>query len=248
MIYSQLSSSKGESQGLVIFSHGIGEHSGLYETFSNYIVEAGFDFLSYDIRGHGLSDGFDKKTDFSIYIEDLEILIKKHQKKDQKVFLIGHSFGAIISNYYATKFKVDGVISIGYQHFILKKIKYLGFLMPNKKLVFNWQDPRSRTFKDKKDYEDPKLLKFIKFKYIYQALYKGNKYIIKHINQINSPYLIIHGGADLIVDLSNACTFFKRLNTKKDIIIYPNTHHDVLLDVDKMLVYSDIVSWLKQQQ
>ena len=128
---------------LVVFTHGIGEHSGLYLGFKDYLVQNGFSVLLYDLRGHGESESLEGFKDYKVFINDLHDLIINNRKKGQKVFLIGQSLGAIISNAYLTYQKdIDGIISMSYQYRYIRKVKYLGFIFPNKVLKFNWRDPR----------------------------------------------------------------------------------------------------------
>ncbi|PKK86966.1 MAG: hypothetical protein CVV63_02745 [Tenericutes bacterium HGW-Tenericutes-8] len=237
------------SDTLIIFSHGIGEHQGIYESFKNQLVDANYSVLLYDIRGHGQSHTLAGQKSYQIFMDDLSSLVDTYRQQYKKIYLIGHSFGAIISNMYAQLIgNIDGVISIGYQYKIIKKVKYLGFLLPRKQLVFNWSDKNSRHEKTEAEMNDPLLLKSIKFRWLYQTLIKMNAYIHKHVKDVKIPYLILHGGSDRIVDVNNACYFFSALeNAKKEIIIYPNSYHDLLLDIDKDIVIKDIIRYLQAQ-
>lgn len=246
MINSTLHKAKNNNM-LVIFSHGIGEHQGLYEDFKNALVGSGISVLLYDIRGHGNSSRLEPFKTYQVFVDDLARLVKEYRVAYKQIFLIGHSFGAIISNLYASqKADIDGVVSIGYQYKILKIVRFLGFLMPFKRLKFNWSDEKSRHVKTAGEINDPLLLKYIKFRWLYQVLYKANKVIMKSKLDYQIPYLVLHGGSDKIVDPNNAYYFFEGIQSKdKHIIIYPNSYHDVLLDIDKELVYKDIILFLK---
>lgn len=246
MIYSTIYKAK-DNNMLVIFSHGIGEHQGIYETFKNALVHQGINVLLYDIRGHGKSESLKPYKTYQVFIDDLSKLVSANRQTYKKIFLIGHSFGSIISNLYAVlKDDIDGVISIGYQYKIIKIVKYLGFFLPFKSLKFNWADEKSRHEKSIEEINDPLLLKSINFRWLYQTLYKANNFILKHTLKKQMPYLILHGGSDKIVDPNNACYFYEHLKSNdKSIIIYPNSYHDLLLDIDKEIVVKDIILFLK---
>lgn len=47
----------GATQGTVLIVHGLGEHSGRYDTLARDLNAAGWRVVSYDHRGHGQSDG-----------------------------------------------------------------------------------------------------------------------------------------------------------------------------------------------
>ncbi len=237
------------SNPLLIFTHGIGEHSGLYQSFKDYLVEEGFCVLLYDLRGHGQSDGLKPYKRYDIFLEDLHELVSKYKKPNQKVFLIGQSLGALISNAYMCKYHdVDGIVSLGYQYDYLSKVRLFGFLFPNKVLKLNWTDPRSRHVKHDSDINDPLLLKQIEFRWLYQTLIKANQLIHKHAGMLKTDILLLHGGQDVIVETKNAFHYYESLKAaNKEIIIYPNSKHDILLDVDKLILYKDIVEWLKSK-
>lgn len=92
----------------IIVTHGLGEHgdrhSHLNELFSQY-----FNICTYDLRGHGKSDG--KKgyaKHFYEFSEDLHSIItflkKEYQMK--RYILIGHSMGGLVTSSYMQK-RVD---------------------------------------------------------------------------------------------------------------------------------------------
>ena len=149
-----------KSDTLLIFSHGIGEHQGLYTQFKNKLISANYSVLLYDIRGHGQSDTLKGYKSYQVFIDDLGKLVQTYRSDYKKIYLIGHSFGAIISNMYAQlRDNIDGVISIGYQFKVIKKVKYLGWLLPNKRLNFNWANQNSRHQKSEQDIHNPFLTK-----------------------------------------------------------------------------------------
>lgn len=230
---------------LIIFTHGIGEYGLLYEGIAKRFQAAGYACLVYDVRGHGQSVPLGVLKDYKQLIDDLDGVIAK-EKKDRKVYLMGHSLGALISHLYATsRPNVAGVISIGYHYHIIRVVKWLGFLFPKRKLHLNWADPKSRHQKTEAEINDPMLLKFVTFKMLYETIYKANKYIHKQLGFYQPDLLVIHGGSDAIVPLSNAHALYDKANAKnKDIIIYPNSYHDVLLDTDQDLVINDVIAWL----
>lgn len=230
---------------LIIFTHGIGEYGLLYAEIAKRFNAAGYAFLVYDVRGHGQQIPLGVLKDYKHLIEDLDEIIAQ-EKKDRKVFLMGHSLGALISHLYATsRPDIQGVISIGYHYHIISMVKWLGFLFPKRKLHLNWADPKSRHEKTEAEIHDPMLLKFVTFKMLYETIYKANKYIHKQLDTYKPDLLVIHGGSDLIVPLDNAHALYDKASTKnKDIIIYPDSYHDVLLDLDQDLVISDILAWL----
>lgn len=73
----------------------------------------GFFVAFYDQRGSGLSQRHDESIyNTQLMIDDLDAVIEHYQSQDQKLFLVGHSWGAILATGYINQYpnKVDGVI------------------------------------------------------------------------------------------------------------------------------------------
>ena len=231
---------------LVLFSHGLGEYGTLYEPLAKQLNAAGYSVILYDVIGHGVLEPKGTLKDYQDLIKDIDEILNQN-RRDRKVFLMGHSMGAMISNLYAvTNREIDGVISIGYQYHPIKAVKWMGLLFPKKRLYLNWSDPRSRHEKTNADIEDPNLLKSVSFKFLYETIHKANKVVRQGLKQYPCPILVIHGGADKIVPLHNAHALYDHLPKPKEMIVYPDSYHDVLLDIDQALVVEDIINWLNQ--
>ncbi len=68
--------------------------------------------VAYDQRGFGTSDK-PERVSFEEYLSDLEALLRKLDLKDEDVILIGHSFGGMVSEWYAGTHTVRGLVLIG---------------------------------------------------------------------------------------------------------------------------------------
>ena len=80
--------------------HGLGEHSGRYAQWADWLNQAGYSVLSYDLRGHGKSGGLrGHVTSFDEYLRDTDSLFLevKNRFPNSACFLYGHSLGAIIA-------------------------------------------------------------------------------------------------------------------------------------------------------
>src|SRR5690625_2382014 len=87
----------------LIFTHGLGEYSKSYEETAKYFNELGFYVITYDIRGHGKSEGERGSIgSFKLFLDDLNELVNFAYKNTNKVFLVGHSMGGVITNLYTS--------------------------------------------------------------------------------------------------------------------------------------------------
>jgi len=60
-------------KAILLVVHGIAEHSGRYTNLVNYFVPKGYAVYSFDLRGHGKSDGKRSYVErFSYYLDDLQ--------------------------------------------------------------------------------------------------------------------------------------------------------------------------------
>jgi len=85
----------------VVFSHGLGEHSGRYHKLGELLASKGYAVYAMDHQGHGQSEGTRLYVKwFSDFITDVHHLteIAKAEHPDvEKVHLLGHSMGALIA-------------------------------------------------------------------------------------------------------------------------------------------------------
>ncbi len=85
---------------VVVFQHGMGEHSGRYQHLLNAFDNTGTAFYALDARGHGRSPGRrGYLTHFERFADDLGDLIRmtRSENDGQPVFLLGHSLGGVIA-------------------------------------------------------------------------------------------------------------------------------------------------------
>ncbi|MGI6786974.1 MAG: lysophospholipase [Acholeplasmataceae bacterium] len=240
----------------VIFSHGIAEHHLRYKNLINYLNENEYNVLAYDLRGHGRSGG--KRgyiKSYNVFVEDLNSLILYAKNKyKHKIFLIGHSLGALINNLYAvskSKLDVDGIIASGTAGDFTKSTNFLR-IFPGKLIGFL----KIRTnFKDPNLYSDPTqvinfekddyLLDYFYLSLIDQTMIKGMRRLKKRMNQIEVPYLFIHGNEDRVVPPRSSENIYSKIRSyDKKRILYPGLKHNILNDDRSEVVYNDIVVWL----
>ena len=89
----------GESKGLLVITHGHGEHSDSYHRLVRALEDLNLTILGWDLRGHGKSDGQrGYAANFSDYTRDFEVLVNKvvPSRKQKHIFYFAHSFGALI--------------------------------------------------------------------------------------------------------------------------------------------------------
>jgi acylglycerol lipase len=86
-------------KAVLAFVHGHGTHSRRYEEWFQAFVRLGFAVISFDLRGHGRSDGKRGTIHrYTEYLEDTSLLMQKARENFRgiPIVLYGHSMGATI--------------------------------------------------------------------------------------------------------------------------------------------------------
>ena len=244
---------------VLIFVHGLNEHSGRYANPIRYFGKKGYTLCLFDQRGHGKSDGLRSFVgDFSSYVKDLQLfteLVRK-EEKGKKIFMVGHSMGGQVLINYLAKVKppVDGFITSSANIRMALNIpwlkKMLAFklsgLFPNLSLP-NEIDPKwiSRDTEVVRAYKkDPYVSKNITLK-LAAALMQNQEKIMGMAAHIAIPALILHAGDDHICAKEGSAEFFHRLKSDdKDFKIYDGFYHELFNEYGKEEVFRDMEEWM----
>ena len=240
-------------KGRVFIVHGICEHSGRYEYLAKELNKANYSVITYDLRGHGKSDGKRGYVEsFFDHVDDLSDVIDSYQNKTGKQFLLGHSMGGLIGHLYMIREpKVDGYIASGAPTDYLKRVKplrligykWFGFL--NIKNTFGNNTLTHDEVIEKYYQTDPLNLKKYSIRLGGEMFVGGVKHLNKHLYRNEKPILILHGGLDSIVPVEHSRRIEGLLSTKdKQLIIYENNFHEIFNELNKDDVITDCVRWL----
>lgn len=117
-LYYQSWAPDGVPTAVLIVVHGIAEHSGRYSNLVNYFVPKGYAIYSFDLRGHGKSEGKRGYVErFSYYLDDVKTYydMVRQENKSAKIFLVGFSMGGTIATAYAINHQseLNGLILSG---------------------------------------------------------------------------------------------------------------------------------------
>lgn len=89
------------AKGTILFTHGQAEHSECYLRLIQAFENEAWNFIGWDMRGHGKSAGIrGYAKDFKDYILDYQLFVKLCQAlpevKSKPVVLLGHSMGGLV--------------------------------------------------------------------------------------------------------------------------------------------------------
>ena len=116
-------------KGVVQISHGVGEHAGRYKSIAKKLNKKGYTVYANDHRIHGKSAktedylGFyDGENYFLDAVEDMYELSKiiKEENPTEKIILLGHSMGSLLSRFYVTKYgeNIEALLLSGTANFM----------------------------------------------------------------------------------------------------------------------------------
>jgi alpha-beta hydrolase superfamily lysophospholipase len=93
-----------EARAHLVLVHGYAEHIGRYGHVMDDFASHGLAVHGFDCRGHGKSEGQRGHVkQFAHYLDDLDLVLERVRVAagDKKVFLLGHSHGALIATKHA---------------------------------------------------------------------------------------------------------------------------------------------------
>jgi acylglycerol lipase len=248
---------EGRARAVVVFVHGFKSHSGFYEWPARELARQGFWVSALDLRGHGRSEG-DRLFvgSFADYVADVDgtIALAKARRPGLPVFLLGHSAGGVIACLYAVDHgsEIAGLISESFAHelpapdFALAVLKGIGTIAPHAHVL----SLKSEDFSRDPEYvarmnADPLIPTFGYPAQTVAELVRADARLRGEFSKITVPVLILHGTADKAAKPHGSQRFHESAgSTDKTLTLYDGYFHDLLNDVGKERVLTDITRWI----
>jgi acylglycerol lipase len=251
-----------EPKGFVIIVHGYAEHCARYKFVAKHLTDNGYAVFSFDLRGHGRSEG--AKTfinSYDEYLSDLDLFLSrvKAQAKEKPIFLLGHSMGGAISTLFTItrKPEIRGLIlsaaalkiSASISPLLVRLSGVIGQILPTVKTIklnsrYISRDPEVVSVYD----SDP---------FIYRGgipartgaeLTSAINQIQKSMSTLELPLLIMHGTDDRLTDMEGSKQLFAKASSNdKTLKLYDGLYHEILNEPEKERVLGDIVEWMDKR-
>jgi alpha-beta hydrolase superfamily lysophospholipase len=247
----------GEPRAVVVISHGLNAHSGLYQWAAQQLTANGLAVYALDHRGRGRSEGerfFVKK--FAHWTSDLATFIDivKTREPGLPVFLLGHSAGGVIACAYALEHQdeIAGLICEDFAYQVpapdiaLAIIKGVSHVAPHAQILKLKNEDFSR------DPEvvvalnaDPLIANESQPSETVAELVRADELLEKNVRLITLPLLILHGTADKVTKPSGSKELYEQAGSRdKTLKLYEGHFHDLLADIGKQQVMADIQAWI----
>ncbi|MCG8472792.1 MAG: lysophospholipase [Desulfobacterales bacterium] len=241
---------------VVVMVHGLAEHLGRYDQLTRELNEADFTVYRFDNQGHGRSGGErGYLEDFTRFLDDADILVEKAKKEvpEVPVFMLGHSMGGFIAAGYGVKYpgKLTGQILSGgavtplplFEGF--KSIDFTGeprVKVPN---ALSALICRNQVVVDAYT-NDPLVLKEICQGLLGEVFVNGTAWLEAYLSSYACPCLILHGDDDQIVTPKASQVMFDTITSHdKTLTFYPHFYHEILNEVGRDFVVSDVIGWME---
>ena len=245
------------ARGVVAIVHGVKSHSGYYQWAANQLVAQGLAVYAVDLHGRGKSDGERFYLEkFEDYLDDVNALVAlaKSRQPSRPLFLLGHSAGGVVSSVYTLEHQAElaGLIceSFAFQvfapDFALAVLKGLSHVAPHLHVL----DLKTEDFS-----RDPQVVQAMKDDLLIAGevqptntvaeLVRADERLDREFPLITLPVLILHGTGDKVTRAAGSQRFFDNAGSRdKTLKLYEGHAHDLLNDIDKEQVMSDIVAWI----
>tara|TARA_B110001454_G_C12723326_1_gene436686 strand:- start:47126 stop:47983 length:858 start_codon:yes stop_codon:yes gene_type:complete len=248
----------------IIITHGMGEHSESYARLVNHFADQNISFFSWDLRGHGRSNG--KRgyaANFNDFVYDMEIFLEeafKTFKFKAPVILLGHSMGGLIQTKFLitnpNKFQIKAQVlssplfgfSVAVPPIKDKAARLLYSTFP--KVTLGNELSHDMLTRDKAviaEYEKDHLRHEVISSGIYLGMIDSFKMIFPRAHEITLPTFMQIAENDPVVSSAKAKEFFELIGaSNKRIVIYgEGARHENYNDIHREKVFQDLEKNLK---
>jgi acylglycerol lipase len=246
-------------RGVVVLSHGLGEHVRRYEHVAQRFGEDGLVTYALDHRGHGRSGG--KRVlvkDLSEYTGDFDTLVgiatKEHPGCPRIV--LGHSMGGAIvfaygverpDNYELMVLSGPAVAAqIAMPPPLVLVAKTLGAIAPGLPLQDLDVSAISRDPAVVTAYNTDPLVHHGKVPAgIARALLLIGETMPQRAAALRSPMLVVHGSEDRLIAVDGSRRLVEAVGSSDvELKVYPGLYHEVFNEPERYQVLDDVVSWI----
>ncbi len=251
-----------EARGTVIITHGHGEHSESYHRLVKSFEHDAWSFYAWDLRGHGKSPG--KRgyvNEFDDYCKDfnlfLEMVLKEDKVKKGPVVLFCHSLGGLIqlkSMIQNSNIQCDAIIvsapllglSLPVPLIKAKAASLLHKVLPIVTMDNELQNNMLTRDPDViREYEQDPLRHTRMSPGAFLGILGAFEFVRPRAGEIQKPALFILPENDPVVSTPESKKFYEKLgSTKKELYVYPDAKHELINDIIRNTVFSDLKKFL----
>ena len=248
-----------EPRGVVVLSHGLGEHARRYDHVAARFGQDGLVTYALDHRGHGRSGG--KRVlvkDISEYTGDFDTLVGIATKEHPGVtrIVLGHSMGGGIVFAYGVEHPDDYDLmvlsgpAVAAQTAVSPVLawfaKAVGAIAPGLPLQELDASAVSRDPAVVNAYNTDPLVYHGKVPAgIGRALLLVGETMPQRAAALTAPLLVVHGSEDRLIPVDGSRQLVEAVGgSDVELKVYPGLYHEVFNEPERGQVLDDVVSWI----
>jgi alpha-beta hydrolase superfamily lysophospholipase len=248
-----------DPRGVVVLSHGLGEHARRYDHVATRFGQDGLVTYALDHRGHGRSGG--KRVlvkDISEYTGDFDTMVGIATKEHPgaKRIVLGHSMGGGIVFAYGVERPDDYDLMVlsgpavgghaAVSPLLALLAKTVGAIAPGLPLQALDASAISRDPAVVNAYNTDPLVHHGKVPAgIARELLLVGDTMRQRAAALTAPLLVVHGSEDRLIPVDGSRQLVEAVGSSDvELKIYPGLYHEVFNEPERYQVLDDVVSWI----
>lgn len=249
-----------EASRAVLIVHGLGDHARAlpYLRLRSALVDAGWRVYSFDLPGHGVSEGERVYTPaWRCLGDDVDDVIETvAERENERIFVVGLSMGGLLALNAAvrgSRSNMAGVVALapalspeGAPWIFRKLLPWIARFAYDTPLSTGLRAKRiSRDAAAVAEYLRDDLFQRLCTPGLALALMEGMEVVQSGASKTKVPLLILHGSADRIAPAEASARFLANAGSQdKDRRVYEGARHNLLLETNADEVIEDLLAWL----
>lgn len=248
-------------RAVVCLVHGIGEHSGRYVHVADSLIQSGYALISFDLRGHGKSEGpRGHIPSYEAIMQDISSLLEVSNKKfpQSPFFLYGHSLGGnLVLNYVLRRQShLKGVIAtapwlrLAFEPpaFKIALGKITNYIWPSFSQKSGLDTKAlSRDLEVVHSYENDPLVHNRISARMFISAYQAGQWALEHASEFSLPLLLMHGGDDNLISVKASHEFANMQTKNCTLKIWDGLYHEIHNEPEKEEVFKFLIDWLDKE-
>lgn len=249
-----------EPRAVVCLVHGLGEHSGRYGHVAKAFNRAGYALTTFDMRGHGQSEGKrGHAKNYTVLMDDIFRVLEKikEQHPGTPIFLYGHSLGGNLVIHYALRRlpKLAGIIATAplfrtavpppaWKIYLLRTAYGLwpSLSIPSGLDV----TALSRDNAVVQAYQNDPLVHGRVSARLGMDMLRNGIWNMRHASELPCPILLMHGKADRITSVKASREFAYNAGDACTLKIWNGGFHELHNEPEQEQIISYMLDWMER--